>query len=288
MKSKIKEINPRVSVAYTSLNGVVLSSTLVKNGIVRFDVYPLTLKKWKRALFLSFLNLPNISRIICLTNDTKEDLLPYYPNKTLEVIPNAALPDRRRIAAQETTVSSELEHRPYIVSSGRLVRTKGFEVALRAYAKAGVHHQCDYVILGQGSLRERLVDLIEELGLQGHVHLLGYQSEPFPIVEKALCFVHASAREGFPNVLVEALSLGVPVIATNCKTGPSEIVQHGRNGFLTEMDDVEKISQYIHKIVSDPQLRLELSQYAPSSVDRFAEEKVFAQWENVLSKYDDK
>jgi N-acetylgalactosamine-N,N'-diacetylbacillosaminyl-diphospho-undecaprenol 4-alpha-N-acetylgalactosaminyltransferase len=274
----IKEIDPDVSVGYTSLYSVILAATLVRNVVIRFDVYPLTLKKWKRSLFFTFLNLPNVQRIVCITSDTKTDLAPYFPKKQLEIIHNAALPEEAVVSQNEFSWP-----RRYFVGMARLVRTKGFQLTIQAFADSKAYRTHDFIILGDGGYRDRLQALCHKLGVEEYVHFLGYQKSPFPIIAGADFFVHASYREGFPNVLTEALSHGVPVIATDCKTGPSEIIQEGRNGYLIPVGDVAGLADKI-ELLCNNQVRLgQLSSYAKSSVSRFSEDIVFSRWEDMLS-----
>jgi len=278
----VRRIDPDVSVAYTSLYGALLASTLVKPVIVRLDVYPLTLKKWKWALFLAFYNLPNVRSIVCLTTDTKTDLKPYFPERKLEVIHNAALPSGT-LRSQASNTDISLTARDYFVSVGRLASTKGFDRSLRAYAMAEAYRYCDFVVVGDGVERASLEALVRELDIEQYVHFAGYQENPFGIVANALCLIHSSSREGFPNVFTEALSLGVPVVAMDCKTGPSEIIQQGRNGFLVPMNDLEAMAEKMKRILEDSSLLDRLHGQAEASVERFSEDKVFRRWEEVLS-----
>ena len=110
----------------------------------------------------------------------------------------------------------------FIVASGRLEPGKNFASLIRAYHIAGAPHPL--VILGEGALRRDLEALLAELGLQDRVLLPGYAARPFAIVGRAEMFVSSSLNEGFPNAMVEAMVLGVPVIATDCCSGPAEIL----------------------------------------------------------------
>lgn len=283
LRQAILRIDPDVSVAYTSLYGVLLASTMIRPVAVRLDVYPLTLRPWKRLLFLSFYNLPNVRTIVCLTRDTKEDLSRFFPSHKLRVVHNAALPGgdlREKAALAEDGVTS----REYLVGLGRLAGTKGFDKSLRAYAKAEAYRHCDFVIIGDGVEMHNLKALSEELDIEEYVHFVGFRENPFPIVAGALCLVHASQREGFPNVFTEALSLGVPVIAMNCKTGPSEIIEPGINGYLVGVGDIDGMARKMNLILEDRSILTELRNNAEASVERFSEERVFRRWKEVLGE----
>lgn len=104
--------------------------------------------------------------------------------------------------------------RPYIVSVGRLVDVKGFDVLIKAYAVSRVRQTHDLVIVGEGKQRQGLESLVAENGLEDCVHLTGYVKPPFGIVKNAALYVGASFHEGFGLALLEAMCLGVPVLAS--------------------------------------------------------------------------
>jgi glycosyltransferase involved in cell wall biosynthesis len=110
----------------------------------------------------------------------------------------------------------------FIVSVGRLVGSKGFNDLIEAYARA--NPDASLCILGEGPERERLENRLAASGLDRKVRLLGYARNPFAIVGRAELFVSASRCEGFPNAMAEAMALGVPVVATDCPSGPAEIL----------------------------------------------------------------
>ena len=110
----------------------------------------------------------------------------------------------------------------YVVAVGRLTTIKNMALLVEAYAAAGVTEPL--VILGEGPERAALVDLAAQLGVSDRVHLPGFVANPAAIVARACLYVSASNGEGFPNALVEAMALGRAVVATNCPSGPSEIL----------------------------------------------------------------
>lgn len=278
LREIIQRLEPHVVCSFTGLTGVMLAATFTKNTVVRFGTYPLNLKKWKQALYYTFFHLPRVRRIVCQTEVMYEDVGAVLPDSKLRVIHNPAVKTRMR----SKKTPERLPDRPFIVSMGRLTRGKAYDVALRAYKASAAYHQFDYVFLGDGRMLPGLKRLAQELGIADRVHFLGYQSSPYPIIERAAFFVHTSRREGFPNVLLEALSLNKPVIATDCKTGPSEIVIEGTNGYLVPVDDEEKLAEKISTLANDPALLQQMSANARGSTQRFSEEVIFRQWASVL------
>lgn len=111
----------------------------------------------------------------------------------------------------------------YILAVGRMVVNKNFQMLLEGYAKA--QPSADLVILGEGPERASLERQVAALGLQGRVHMPGFIKNPYPVMTRAEAMVSCSNAEGFPNTLIESLSLGVPVIATDCPSGPAMVLR---------------------------------------------------------------
>lgn len=281
LRSIIRTVRPDSVCALTGLSGVILASTGTPNTTVRFSTYPRKLRYWKQSLFYSYFNLPNVNNIVCLTSDMRHDLRHLLSPRRLVVIHNAALPPDPA-ALSDAEASQGRPMRPYIVSLGRLSFAKAYDVALRAYAKAEAYRKYDYVLIGDGVAEKALKKLAAKLGITNYVHFVGYRSNPYPLVAGADIFLHTSIREGFPNVLVEALSLGVPIVSTNCKTGPSEIIENGVNGYLVPVNDVEAVAERLSFLMHNETVRQELSRNAPQSIERFEEGYIFARWRQVL------
>jgi glycosyltransferase involved in cell wall biosynthesis len=126
---------------------------------------------------------------------------------------------------------------PYIVSLGRLTEAKDFPTLLRAYAISALRGSYCLVIVGDGERRAGLEKLILDLGLSGRVLLTGAMDNPHSVLAGAAMHVLPSRWEGYPNVLLEALALGVPAVSTDCPHGPNEILDGGRYGRLVPVGD---------------------------------------------------
>ena len=130
-----------------------------------------------------------------------------------------------------------------IVTLCRLDPVKDIPTLVAAFRE--VHRQrpqARLVIIGQGSDRMRVEDAVRSHGLADAVELTGYVADPYPIIARARVFVLSSRIEGFPTVLVEALSLGIPVVSTNCDSGPSDILADGAWGELVPVGDVDALA----------------------------------------------
>ena len=139
----------------------------------------------------------------------------------------------------------------FICAVGRLAEEKGFDCLLNAVAKLK-NETFDLVILGEGPLRAQLEDQAVCLGIRERVHLPGFVSDPIRVLKKSSLFVLSSRWEGFGNVIVEALSTGVPVVATDCCGAPRELLLDGKLGHLVPPDDPDALAAAITEAFSAP------------------------------------
>lgn len=166
-------------------------------------------------------------RTVAVSKRMQLDLEQKFDLKNVTTVYNPADPS----AEQRASVSLPAPYRPLfsgkrtLLSIGRLTRQKGQWHLLRSFASLAQHNpDLQLVLLGEGELRAPLEQLVQKLGLSDHVHLLGKQENVYPFLAASHAYVSASLWEGFPNTLVEALSAGLPVISTDCPTGPREIL----------------------------------------------------------------
>jgi glycosyltransferase involved in cell wall biosynthesis len=138
---------------------------------------------------------------------------------------------------------------PILLAVGTLKAVKRHDLLVRAFARMP-RADATLCILGEGQERAGLETLIGSLGLQDRVLLAGYQADPAPWYAHADLFVLSSDHEGFGNVLVEALEHGLPVVSTNCPTGPHEILEDGKYGRLVPVGDVDALARAMDKALS--------------------------------------
>lgn len=141
---------------------------------------------------------------------------------------------------------------PLILGIGRLSTPKDFETLIRAFQKVRAKKNCHLVILGEGELRDNLEDLVKSLGLDNYVQLVGFVKNPYAWMSKANLFVLSSIREGFGNVLVEAMACGTPVVSTDCPSGPSEILEKGVWGELIPPGNSDLLAKAIINSLENP------------------------------------
>jgi len=141
---------------------------------------------------------------------------------------------------------------PVLVAAGRLAPWKGFEDLIRAMKVLSEKRTARLMILGDGPLRSELEALIVELGLTDVVRLQGYVENPLKFFAGADVFVLSSHVEGLPNVLVEAMMCGCTPVSTDCPTGPREVLQDGKYGYLVPMRDPVALAAGIEQALDHP------------------------------------
>jgi len=144
--------------------------------------------------------------------------------------------------------------RPFVVAAGRLVRQKGFDLLIRAFADSEAARGMDLVILGEGPLESELRAQAAGLGIAGRVRFVGFQSNPWAWFARARLFVLPSRWEGFGNVVAEALACGAPTLVTDCDFGPREQVVHGLSGWVARSEDAGALTAALDTLLGDPAL----------------------------------
>jgi len=138
-----------------------------------------------------------------------------------------------------------------IVAVGRLVEAKGYDVLLKAFGRLlQSEPKAHLYIIGDGPLRNRLESLCKSLIAEKKISFLGFRENPYPYMKHADLYVLSSRWEGFPNTLLEALVCGTKVVATDCESGPGEILAGGKYGLLARVDDeyslCAKMKEYLN------------------------------------------
>lgn len=175
--------------------------------------------------------------------------------------------------------------RKWLVSMGRMAEQKGFDLLLQAFAKiAPQYPDWQLIILGKGALKEQLEKMRDDLGLSGRVVFTGALSNPFTILKRSKIFVMASRNEGFPMAHGEALACGLPVISTDCPSGPREMIRHEVDGLLVANGDIDAVATAMASLMSDETKRQKLAAKAPEVMDRFGIEAIAIQWETLIDE----
>jgi glycosyltransferase involved in cell wall biosynthesis len=184
---------------------------------------------------------PWADAIVAVSRDMAADLERALrtPPRRVDTILNPVITPRLAVLGAEP-----LEHPwfatgqpPVILGIGRLEAQKDFPTLIRAFAELRPQHPARLVILGDGGDRQALQSLARELGVADDVALPGFVPNPYAYLKRAAVFALSSIYEGLPTVLIEALALGTPVVSTDCRSGPREILEDGALGRLVPIRD---------------------------------------------------
>ncbi len=159
-----------------------------------------------------------------------------------------------------------------ILAAGRLSPQKDFPTLIRAFALLSRDRELRLLILGEGPERAALESLVRDLGLTERVALPGFQANPFAFMARARLFVLASAWEGLPGVLIQAMACGTPVVSTDCPSGPREILADGRFGPLVPVGNPPALARAIIDTLDRPcpgaMLRARADEFGLAAVTR--------------------
>lgn len=241
-------------------------SSFVENTGPRQQVLPYLIK----------FSYPSADSVVAISKGLADDLseVAGLPRESIDVIYNPAYtPEITEKATQKPNHTwLEGEHE-VILGVGSLTAQKDFSTLIRSFAKVEKKRDCKLIILGKGGKRSELEEVVECLDLEDSVDMPGFVDNPYAYMSRADVFVLSSRWEGFGNVTVEAMACGTPVVSTDCPSGPSEILEHGKYGILTPVGDFDKLAGGIMAMLDDPtESEILMERARDFSVKKIAEE----------------
>jgi glycosyltransferase involved in cell wall biosynthesis len=235
--------------------------------------------------FLYKIFYPRADRIICNAHYMKEDLVEHFsldPAK-IQVIPNP-------VHIQEIRDKVRSAHNPYqpgkkhLVAVGRLNFQKGLDLLIKAL-KVALKENPDLhlTLIGEGGEEASLRQFAMELGIGGAVTFAGHRDDPFPFMAHADLLISSSRYEGLPNVVLESLGSGTPVLAFDCPGGTREIIREGENGWLVPAEDWKMMGRKIVELIED-RATLKRVRSGPLLPEVFLSENVIKKYEELLKE----
>ena len=170
-----------------------------------------------------------------------------------------------------------------ILAAGRLSDQKGFDLLIKAMPKViEKYPNWELNIFGEGKEKEKLENLIKEYKLEKNVFIKKYSNEFYKTVEDYSFYVMSSRYEAFPCVLIEIQAKGLPAVSFDCKTGPNEMIDDGKDGILVEPENISKLSEAIIDMIEKDKERIEMSKNAVENSKKFTIDKISAQWKDLF------
>ncbi|SHJ38728.1 glycosyltransferase [Pseudozobellia thermophila] len=234
---------------------------------------------------------PKADYILCNSQGNANDLIKNYDidSHITDVIYNPV--DIKNISKRQAATSFFDPDYFNMITVGRLDAGKNHELLIRALPSLT---QARLYILGSGVLLEYLTELTKELNLQDRIFFLGFDNNPYQYLKGADLFVFGSNHEGFPNVLLEAMCCGLPILTTNCKSGPSEIMElkapldddimKTPYGILTPVGNVDLMAKGMSFFLENPDYLSDCRAHVLERVKDFGKEGILEAYEKALIK----
>lgn len=253
-------------------------------------------------------------KVIVVSKEIKRDLIKNYgiDENKIKVIYNS-YPIEEIEKLSKNKIEDEYEDifdNPVIITAGRLNKQKGQWHLIKAFSRVKKSiPNAKLVILGEGELEKELKRLVNVLNIKNDVHFLGFQKNPFKYISKSKIFVLSSFHEGFPNAMAEAMACGVPIVSTDCLSGPREILAPGefehndikygldknRYGVLVPVCDgviygskdplskeEEIMANSIISLLQNEALRNHFSEQSLKRIKEFDINNIIKEWEQII------
>lgn len=263
----------RIKVPVCCSDRILLSQELNRRRFPRLNVWLL------RHLFR------RAAGFIAVSEEARRDLITNFrvPADRVRTIYNGLDLEHISVKSREALNEDEqkllVSGRCHFVAVGRLSEQKHFSLLIEAFRSVRDALPCRLLILGEGEQRAELEELVRQLNLNEDVVLMGWCDNPFRIMGAADIFVLSSLYEGFPNVLLEAMAVGLPVISTACPSGPAELLEEGEFGILVPPDNVHALALEMRKMAEDEAFRAHMAARAQERVRDFSLPRMMGQFE---------
>ncbi len=231
---------------------------------------------------------PRSDKIVAVAEGVKADLVRdlWMDENRIEVIYNP-VDIQRVLSLSGKGVEAHVDRGiPRIVMVGRLVNSqKGGDVLLYAFREIRDAMPAKLMFVGDGPDRIMLERMAHELGVSRDVVFTGFQKNPYRLIAVASVIVLSSYFEGFGCVIVEAMALGIPVVATSCPHGPSEIIDDGKSGLLVATGDYRALAKAVLRVLRDGELRERIVQQGRIRVEDFGVENIMRRYETLFRQH---
>lgn len=241
------------------------------------------MNQWKQKdiTFIRFVNAVLAHKVVVLTEKTRKDYVDKFHLKESKVqciynwIDDKLLNERKAYNAES--------HK--ILTVGRFGREKGHDLLLEVAKKVlPAHSEWEWHLYGEGETFEKTRKEINEANLEEQLILKGNIKDVYKKYNQYALFVLTSYREGLPLVLLEAKAIGIPMISFDIATGPNEIIDDGKNGYLIRPYDIDEMAEKMEKLIQDRELRIEMAKGTEYHLEKFEQGTILQQWKELIEK----
>lgn len=233
-----------------------------------------------------------VDKIIVIAQESKDDLELNHniDAKKMYLINNPVdinlVREKAELIPEDSWFNSLISAENFIIiNSGRLVYQKRQDILIKAFAKLyKKYNNIRLVILGGGD-KTLLTNLIEELDLNKVVTLAGFQSNPWSFIARSNLFVLSSCWEGLPCVIAETMALNIPIVSTNCPSGPQEMLDYGKLGLLAKVDNVDSIAEKIEEAMMNQDFVKKMAKLASDEINRYEPQFIAEKYEKLIRNY---
>jgi GalNAc-alpha-(1->4)-GalNAc-alpha-(1->3)-diNAcBac-PP-undecaprenol alpha-1,4-N-acetyl-D-galactosaminyltransferase len=283
LRSAIRDFKPQVIVSFIDTTNVRMLLASIGTGvpvIVSERIDPTQNPVGRIVKFMRCLLYKRASAVVVLTPGIACWASSFVKKEAIHVIPNPIGPQFCKNGQPEPERDGNR-----IIAIGRLEEQKGFDLLLKAFAQCVQQHPgWTLKIIGEGSERDPLQELAGALQIADRVSWERAVKQPEKELHRSDLFVLSSRYEGFPNVLVEAMACGLPVISFDCPSGPREIINDGEDGLLVRPNDIDALVQAMSHLMSSEDERKRLGEHAIRVVERFGLARIADMWTSVFEQ----
>lgn len=281
----LKQINAIVKTNQINLLiGFMTSANVLATVVAKLNNIPVIIsernnpdKQWISGFWklLRIMTYPFANHLVVQTSEIEHYFAKKIRKDRLHILPNPISPEltlNRNIKAIKQDI---------ILNVGSLTDQKGQDILIKAFALTYID-DWRLVIVGEGPKREKLEILIKELGIEQDVTLLGRIKDVHHMYNTSKIFAFSSLYEGFPNALIEAMHYGLPCVATDCPTGPSELIENNINGYLTPLNDEKILAEKLRLLMHDDKKRALFGTRAIETVEKYEIDMVIKEWRLLI------
>lgn len=293
---KIKDLSPILVISTLAPVNIIciLAKIIINNKNIKFIIRETTIKSisidntksniFEKIIYKLLIRIlyKFADSIIAISEGSKMDLVQKFNinESKIKVIFNPL--DIKDIREKSKEKILELSNdSTKIICVGSLVKSKGHIYLIEATDILIKEYKIpiDLYFVGDGNLKSLLQSEVSSRGLEDFVHFLGFQANPYKFIKNSDLFVLPALWEGFGNVIIEAMACETPVIATNCESGPKEIITNRINGILIEPKDVFSLVAAINEVIYNDELRKEIKEKGSIRANDFDIEIIIKEYE---------